>query len=111
MHELSLCAAIASIAEEHADGQPIDEVRVDIGKLRQVVPATLVYCWDVFVSGTALEGSSLCVNHVPARFDCRACGRTTEIDFPVFRCECGSTDVELTGGEELLVTSLELSGA
>jgi Zn finger protein HypA/HybF involved in hydrogenase expression len=29
---------------------------------------------------------------------------------PMFRCECGSTDVAVTSGQELLVRSLELVG-
>jgi Zn finger protein HypA/HybF involved in hydrogenase expression len=41
---------------------------------------------------------------------CRACGATTPIEVPVFRCTCGSTDVDVTSGQELLVRSLEFAG-
>ena len=39
-----------------------------------------------------------------------ACDTHTTIEVPVFRCGCGSTAVDVVGGEELLVTSLDLAG-
>jgi hydrogenase nickel incorporation protein HypA/HybF len=111
MHELSICTSVAAIVEEHAAGRPVDRVVLDVGHLRQVVPDTLRYSWEVVVSGTPLEGSTLEINHIPAVIECRACGTATTIDVPVFRCRCGSTDVDVTSGQELLVRSLELSGA
>jgi hydrogenase nickel incorporation protein HypA/HybF len=109
MHELSICHSIAQIVENAAEGRSVQTVRLDVGQLRQVVPDTLVYSWDIVVDGTPLEGATLDVNYIKGSFDCGACGRTTEIDIPVFRCQCGSTDVEVTSGRELLVTSLDLA--
>ena len=51
------------------------------------------------------------INHIPATLTCRTCGTRTTIELPVFRCTCGSTDTEVTSGQELLVTSLELADA
>lgn len=109
MHELSICASITSIVERHAAGRPVDRVLLDVGHLRQVVPDTLRFSWEVVVAGTPLEGSTLVVNHVPAVIRCRSCGAETTIELPVFRCPCGSTDTELTSGRELIVTALDLT--
>ena len=109
MHELSICQSIVGIVEEAADGRPVETVRLDVGQLRQIVPDTLVYSWDIVVGGTPLEGATLDVNYIKGSFGCASCGRTTEIDIPVFRCQCGSSDVEVTTGQELLVTSLDLA--
>lgn len=109
MHELSICQSIAKIVEDAASGRTVRTVHLDVGELRQVVPATLVYSWEIVVGGTALDGAILEVNHIPGSFDCASCGRTTKIDIPVFRCGCGSADVEVTAGQELLVTSLDLA--
>ena len=111
MHELSLCGAIAQIVGRHAAGRPVSVINVRIGQLRQVVPDTLVYCWELVSEGTSLAGSRICVEAVPARMKCRACGREAEVgDLPVFACrECGSIDGEVIAGEEFLVTSLELA--
>ncbi len=111
MHELSICTSIAAIVGDHAAGRTVEEVHLDIGHLRQVVPETLEYSWELVVDGTPLAGSRLVVNHVPATIECRSCSASTTIDAPVFRCACGSTEVDVTSGDELLVRSLELSGA
>lgn len=112
MHELSICTAVAEIVREHAAGQPVRRVHLDVGHLRQVVPDTLRFHWDIIVGGTALEGSSLAINHVPVALRCRACDATSTLDEPLFRCaECDSSEVDVTSGEELLVTCLDLGAA
>lgn len=111
MHELSICRSIARIAEQHADGRPIRTVHVQVGHLRQVVPDTLNYCWALVVEDTALDGTSLAIDHVPAELSCHECGHTTTIRHLILRCErCQSTNTKLVKGEELFVTSLELQG-
>jgi hydrogenase nickel incorporation protein HypA/HybF len=108
VHELSICTALASIVERHADGRAVARVHLDVGHLRQVVPDTLRFSWELVVAGTALEGSVLDVNHVPAAIRCRTCGEHTTLSAPVFRCGCGSTLVDVVAGDELVVTSLDL---
>lgn len=111
VHELSICISLAAIVTEHAAGRAVHRVVVDVGQLRQVVPETLRYSWGIVVAGTPLDGSALEINHVPVVLECRACGVATAIEAPRFRCgECGSAEVEIVSGEELLVRSLEMSG-
>ena len=110
MHELSICTAIAKIAHQAAAGRPVERVRVDIGHLRQVVPDTLRHSWDMVVFGTPFEGVPLEVRAVPAVIECGQCGTLTELDDPIFRCgSCGSTETRVVSGEELFVTSLDLT--
>ncbi|MFI5040269.1 MAG: hydrogenase maturation nickel metallochaperone HypA [Acidimicrobiales bacterium] len=109
MHELSICASLASIVEQHAGGRPVASVHLDVGHLRQVIPDTLCYSWEIVVTDTPLAGSVLDINHIPAVIECRHCATRTTIDAPVFRCGCGSTDVDVVAGDELLVTSLDLT--
>lgn len=111
MHELSICSSIAGIAARHAAGRPVTVINVRVGQLRQIVPDTLVYCWELVSAGTPLAGSRIAVETVPARIRCQACGRTADIgDVPSLRCGgCGGTDVAIVAGEEFLITSLELA--
>jgi hydrogenase nickel incorporation protein HypA/HybF len=110
VHELSLCTAIAKIAHQAAAGRPVERVRVDIGHLRQVVPDTLRHSWDMVVFGTPLDGVPLEVREVPAVIECRQCGIQTQLDDPIFRCAaCGSTETDVVTGNELFVTSLDLT--
>src|SRR3954451_5080826 len=105
MHELSVASAIVAIAERHARGRRIERVDVRIGHLRQVVPDSLAFAFELLTDG-AIE---LHVDFVPATGCCRACGHVSELDgFPLHCGRCGGLDLELLGGEELEVTSLDV---
>ena len=110
MHELSLCAAIADTATEHAAGRPVERIQLRIGHFRQVVPDTLQFCWTMRNEGTPFEDCALDVDYVPAVVRCDRCAADTTLDAPVLRCgSCDSTQVTLTTGDEFLVVSLDLA--
>ena len=110
MHELSICGSIADIVTRRAAGRPVQVINVRVGQLRQVVPDTLVYCWELVSADTPLEGSRISIEAVPARIRCRACDQVTDVGaIPVFACGgCGGFDAEVLSGEEFLITALEL---
>lgn len=109
MHELSLCRAIADTVADHAAGRAVSRVRVRIGHLRQVVPGTLVFCWDIVTDGTDLAGAALDIDHVPAAVDCPSCGARTTLERPVMVCgACDARDVALVSGDEFLVASIDV---
>jgi hydrogenase nickel incorporation protein HypA/HybF len=111
VHELSLCRSVYRIADGARSGRPVRTVHLRVGHLRQVVPATLEHCWSLVVAGTDLAGAALAVEHVPVTLDCAACAARTVLgDDPSLVCAaCGSTEVRLRGGEELVVTGLDLA--
>ena len=107
MHELSIATAIAAIATEHAAGRRVTSVEIRVGRLRQVVPATLTFAFELATAGTDLEGAELAIEHVPVRLRCRDCGAETEPNgFPFGCASCGSLDVDVVAGDELIVESL-----
>jgi hydrogenase nickel incorporation protein HypA/HybF len=109
MHELAIAESMVAIASNHARGRRITLVEVKVGHLRQVVPSALLFAWDLVAAGTPAEGSELRIEEVPAAGICRACGAESVLaGFPLTCARCGGLDVEVTGGEELLVDSLEL---
>jgi hydrogenase nickel incorporation protein HypA/HybF len=109
VHELSICGSIADIVTRHAAGRAVKVINVRMGQLRQVVPETLVYCWELVCAETRLAGSRISVETVPARIRCRVCEHVTDVGaVPVFACGgCGGFDAEVVSGEEFLITSLE----
>jgi hydrogenase nickel incorporation protein HypA/HybF len=112
MHELSICNAISEIAERRARGRRVRRVHIDIGGLRQVVPGTLAYCWEIVVTDTPLAGSVLEINEIPPTIECAVCGQRTVLEEPAFRCGgCAGSDVTVAAGNELMITSLELQEA
>ncbi len=107
MHELSIAQSILTVTERHAAGRPVERVEVKVGHLRQVVPSALEFAFDLLVEGTALDGAELTIEEVPARGRCRRCDSETMLSsFPLACARCGSTDLELVAGEELLVEAL-----
>ena len=109
MHELALADAVLQIAREHARDRRVTSVAVKVGRLRQVVPGALEFSFELLAEGTNVEGASLEIEHVPVRLECNGCGSTTEAaGFPLACERCGGLDVEVVGGDELYVDSIEL---
>src|SRR3954471_8601215 len=109
MHELSIADAVVSIARRHAAGRKVTRVDLKVGHLRQVVPDSLLFAFELVSAGTELEGAELAIEEVPAQVSCNGCGADTELrEFPAHCRECGALDVEISGGDELLVEALEL---
>lgn len=109
MHELSICRAISAIVEDRRGGREVESVCLDVGGLRQVVPQTLEYCWEIATREGPLDGAALSINAITPQIRCRACGATTVLEHPVFRCgRCGGTDTAVDRGDELMITSLVL---
>jgi hydrogenase nickel incorporation protein HypA/HybF len=110
MHELSIAQAICDTVVDRAGGRPVRRVDVRIGHLRQVVPDSLLFAWEMLTEGSDLAGSELVVEHVPAVVRCRVCGADTTLDWPVLACAaCESLDVELRSGEELQLVSIDVA--
>ena len=110
MHELAIAEAVARVVATHAAGRQVERVEVRVGHLRQVVPSALRFSFTVVAQGTPLEGAELAIQHVPARLRCRRCREEGEADgFPLACAGCGSLDVEVLAGNELVVDALELS--
>ena len=109
MHELSIAESVVDIAVRHAGGRPVAAVELKVGHLRQVVPSALSFAFGLVAEGTPAEGAELEIEEVPARGRCRACGAEGELDaFPLACAGCGGLDLQVIGGEELIVDSLEL---
>lgn len=112
MHELSICQSIVDAVERHAAGRPVRAVHLTVGALRQIVPDTLAFCWELVTEGTPLAGSELVVDHVAAVFRCLPCNRTQTLTEMNLVCDvCGGSDLSIVAGEEFLITTLELAEA
>jgi hydrogenase nickel incorporation protein HypA/HybF len=109
VHELSLSGAIVNTVVKHAAGRPVSSVHMRVGGLRQVVPDTLDFYFEIVARGTVCEGAQLEQELIPARLRCAGCENEWEIEFPVFRCEgCGAADVEILSGNEFEVESIDV---
>jgi hydrogenase nickel incorporation protein HypA/HybF len=112
MHELSIVATLFETLEEKARehrARKITRVRLKVGRLAGVVPEFLTTAFDAYKEGTIAAGAELEIEESPVTVRCRKCEvETAKNDF-IFACPaCGSTDIELTVGLELLLDSIEL---
>ena len=109
MHELSLSSAIVNTAVKHAQGRQVSVVSVRAGRLRQVVPDTLRFYFDIVARDSVCAGARLELEVVPARLHCSGCERSWEIEVPAFVCpRCGPDGVTVQSGEEFEVESIEV---
>jgi hydrogenase nickel incorporation protein HypA/HybF len=109
VHELSIASAVVEIASRHAAGRRVTRVELKVGHLRQVVPDSLCFAFELVSEGTELEGAELVIEAVPARGRCRRCAaETASGGFPLSCGECGSWELDIVAGEELHVQALEL---
>jgi hydrogenase nickel incorporation protein HypA/HybF len=110
MHELSLSSAILETAVRHAAGRPVKAVELTVGTLRQVVPSSLEFYWEIVARGTVCEGSRLELSVVQALVSCNDCATEWTLDEPVFACpSCESKNVEVLKGTEFMVESIDVS--
>lgn len=109
MHELSIATAVLNTALKHAGDRPVDVVAMRVGALRQVVPDSLRFYWDVVARDTVCQDARLELTEIEAQLKCESCGFEWELQIAAFRCpECASAGVRVTAGEELEIDYLEL---
>jgi hydrogenase nickel incorporation protein HypA/HybF len=112
MHELSVSRAVVDAVIRHAAGRPVIGVHLRVGALRQVIPESLAFYWDIVTRETLCAGSVLEQELIEARLRCTDCDREWTIDVPAFRCPgCGGAEVRIVCGDELEVESIEVEEA
>lgn len=112
MHEMSIAQNVIEIVERQLQASGMSRprsVRLRIGEMAGIVPDSLDFCFMALTEDSALlKGTSLVIDRVPVAALCNACGKTSDIEVPVFFCPvCGSADLKLLSGMELEVVSIE----
>lgn len=123
MHELSIARAVLDAALRHAGGRPVTAVALRVGAMRQVVPDSLGFYFELAARDTLCAGARLDQERVAALLRCRTCGREWDPappppaahpagvpPLPRFRCPaCEAHRVDLVRGDELEVASIEIA--
>lgn len=113
MHEVALVEALLeSVHEQLRDSGIVGRVRrleVVIGPLSGVVPEAFQFAFDVLAPESLGAGCELIIHTKPALCRCRECGAVTELaELSYFCSQCGSQSIQLEGGRELLLQSIEV---
>jgi hydrogenase nickel incorporation protein HypA/HybF len=112
MHELSIAISIVEMATEEAArlGVQVNAVHLKLGALSGVVKDALLFSYDLACEGTALTGSRLVIEEVPAVVYCPSCDANRRIDsVQHFSCSvCKAPTHQIVQGKELEVAALEI---
>lgn len=109
MHELSLTESVVSAVSERLPGAKVVRVRLEIGRLAGVVSDSVRFCFEIVAAGTALEGAALEILEPPGVAQCRECDAMVELADNVLLCTCGSANLEVLSGTEMLIKEVEVA--
>jgi hydrogenase nickel incorporation protein HypA/HybF len=108
VHELAITQSIVDQVAERLAGQRITDVALEIGPLSGVVADAVRFCFDLVTVGTALQGASLHIEEPDGRAHCTTCEAEFGVRDLLLLCPCGSADVRIVSGDELLIKSVKV---
>jgi hydrogenase nickel incorporation protein HypA/HybF len=112
MHEVGLVEGIVETVRQRAGDRPVARVRVRIGTLHHAPDGPMEQAFEMVVAGTELEGATLELIQLPVTSTCQACGQaTTGPDRDLSCPACGSIAMAYSGGDELILESIEYRAA
>jgi len=108
MHEFGLAEGVLDTVRQRAAGRPVRRVKVRAGIRHGVDEESMAQAFSFVAAGTEADGAALDLVTVPVRVTCRACGEARDTYDVLAVCiSCGADTVDLTGGDELVLESLE----
>jgi len=107
MHELALIESVVEQVSMRVGDRRVARVRLRVGTLAAVLPDAMRFCFDVVTKETLLEGAALEIETVRARARCRTCDAEIELLDGIPLCPCGSVDLAILAGAELLIQDVE----
>jgi hydrogenase nickel incorporation protein HypA/HybF len=112
MHELSLAAELVSQVGEIARREGaarIARIEVRIGPLSGVDREAFAFAFPFAAEGSLAEGAALDIEAVPLVVECRACGASTQPEYPIILCAaCASGDVAIVSGDDFRIVAMEV---
>jgi len=112
MHELSVAQEILGIVDQYLPNpvpNSVKFVKINVGKLANILTDSLTFCYEALTEGTALAGSKLQITELPVKILCVRCNKESEIDPLIFACPvCGNNQIKIISGTELRVDEIEL---
>ncbi|HVO76259.1 MAG TPA: hydrogenase maturation nickel metallochaperone HypA [Ignavibacteriaceae bacterium] len=113
MHELSIAEEIISIVRRYLtteNNSNVKTIRIKIGKLSNILPESLLFCFNASVEGTELEGAKLEMKYIPVTISCAECGENSNSEDYIFACPvCGSSKIKVLSGDELQIQEIEIN--
>lgn len=110
MHEFGVAASVLDAVEARAGGRAVSALRLHVGALQRLDRAVFDSAFALLADGGVADGAAIDVVEVPVTLRCRRCTGTTTADELVVDCEhCGSHDLELLSGDDLVLESITVA--
>ena len=109
MHELSITQSLCDAVSERTGELSVTGVNVRVGRLSGVLPDAMRFCFELICAGTSLANAELRIEEPDGRALCRSCGEEFVLPDAILLCSCGSADLEIIAGRELMLTSVEVA--
>ena len=107
MHEFGLCEGVLEAVRTRAAGRPVSGIRVRCGVRHAVDPESMAQAFSFVAAGTEADGAAVEVVTVPVTVHCRDCGTASESNDVLAVCpHCKGSDVDISGGDELVLESV-----
>ena len=108
MHEMSYCEGVLEAVNRRAQGRRVVRVGVRIGAVHRVVAEAFQQSFELAAAGGPAAGASTEVTVVPAHGLCMDCRHDFQaLDASPACPSCGSLDVAVEGGDEVILEWLE----
>jgi hydrogenase nickel incorporation protein HypA/HybF len=112
VHELSVCQGllreVQRVADAHGSAE-VSEIVVAVGPMSGVESPLLTRAFSVARAGTIAENATLEIEDTPVVVWCAACEAETQAAPNALLCgRCGTWQVTLRSGDELLLKRVEL---
>jgi hydrogenase nickel incorporation protein HypA/HybF len=112
MHELSITRSMLDLVlrqAEEAGADKVEKINLVLGEMTGVVGRCVQFYFDFLSRGTPAEGAELNFKEIPTTARCHNCGQEFELGEFDWTCpHCQSNNIEITGGKELYVESIEV---
>jgi len=112
MHEFGVTENIVKIALDkagEAQASKITRINLVVGELSGFVPDSIQFYFDFLSKDTIAEKAALRFESPPAQLRCRNCSTVFHPKDSEWECpECHSQSVEIQGGRELYIESMEV---
>ncbi len=107
MREIAMYEGLRELIDHRAAGRRVASVRLRVGARHAVVNGALDQAFALVADGTAAQGAVLDLVVTPATVACHACGQKSDSADGLAVCpRCHAADVEVSGGDELVLESL-----
>lgn len=112
MHEMSVTMSLLDLVLEEAakaGASKIVGVNIVLGEMTGIIDHYVQANFELLSQNTPAEGAALSFRNIPRQARCRHCAHLFQpTDFEWTCPKCQSAEIEITGGSELYVESIEV---